>query len=398
MVALIPIPIRVVEEQFCTTVPSPAHDSMSALERRLYLDACPDSYFAVTRSLDDLPDDVDMTVLELLQLGRDSLDRLLDKGAFSPLRAPAMYVYRLDDGNHSQVGVLCGAETAAFGEGSIRAHERVFGAQRDHLARHFEIVATQSSPIVMAHAESPEIDQIVAEAVRTEPLLDFVVPDGLHQTLWALSIDAGERIVALLADEPLYIIDGHHRTGAADTFLVETGLPAAEHMLAAVFPAGQMRSLAFHRWIRSEDDCGWLFRGIEEHLGLRHLAGAESDEIDPDELVIYHEHQWSAVKLPSLPDGDALSALDPVRLQRHLLGPLVGIDESAPRSRLDYLAGDRSPDELSSIIDVSGGALVLMRPVEMDELFAVADASQIMPPKSTYFMPKARSGVVLRPL
>ena len=130
----------------------------------------------------------------------------------------------------------------------------------------------------------------------------------------------------------------------------------------------------------------------------RPITPNELDQRADDELAIYHDGRWVAVRLPSPHDGDALSRLDTVRLQRQLLGPLVGIDDSAPRSRLDYLSGVGSIEELTSVVDRSGGALVLVRPVTMEELFAVADAGQIMPPKSTFFTPKARSGVVLRPM
>ena len=370
---------------------------MSAKERREYLEVCPDSYFAVTRSIEDLPFGTEMTVNELLALGRDSLDLLVSKGAFSELRESAMYAYRLDDGRHSQAGILCGARTEDFENGLIRAHERVFGAQRDHLAKHFEIVENQSSPIVMAHPENAEVDAIVASAMQNEPLLDFVVQDGLRQTVWPIDANLSRKVSELLANEPLYIIDGHHRTGAAQAYLFEAGPGPAEHMLTAVFPASQMRSLAFHRWLRSDVDCRWLFDGMKEHFPTRHISVDELDRIPPEELAIYHAGEWTAVELPILPEGDALSRLDPVRLQRHLLGPHVGIDESAPRDRLDYVS-DKTTQQLIELVDHAGGGIVLMRPVEMDDLFDVADAGQIMPPKSTYFMPKARSGVVLRPL
>jgi len=397
MAQLVPLPLQLVEPAWAARVPSPAHDSMNAKERRAYLEVCPDSYFAVTRSIEDLPVGTEMTVNELLALGRDSLDLLISKGAFSDLREPAMYVYRLDDGRHAQAGILCGASTADFENGLIRAHERVFGAQRDHLAKHFEIVGSQSSPIVMAHPDNDAIDAIVASAMQQPPLLDFYVPDGLRQTIWTLEDSLSRTVTDLVSADPLYIIDGHHRTGAAQAYLFEAGPGSAEYMLTAIFPASQMRSLAFHRWLRSDDDCRWLFDAIREHFPTRTIGLEDVDNISGDELAIYHQGSWTAVELPNLPDGDALSRLDPVRLQRHLLGPHVGIDESAPRDRLDYVS-DKTIDQLIELVDHASGALVLMRPVETNALFDVADAGQIMPPKSTYFMPKARSGVVLRPL
>ena len=397
MADLVPLRLQLVEPGWADRVPSPAHDSMNAKERRAYLEECPDSYFAVTRSLDDLPVGTEMTVNELLSLGRDSLDLLVEKGAFGELREPGMYVYGLDDGRHSQAGILCGSSTTDFEHGLIRAHERVFGAQRDHLAKHFEIVGSKSSPIVMAHRDNDAIDAIVTSAMQQQPLLDFVMPDGLRQRIWPLDDSLSRTVKELVADTPLYIIDGHHRTGAAQAYLFEAGPGSADHMLTAVFPASQMRSLAFHRWLRSDDDCRWLFEGMTERFPTRTMASDELDGLHVDELAIYHRREWTAVELPNLPDGDALSRLDPVRLQRHLLGPHVGIDESAPRSRLDYVS-DKTIGQLMELVDHGSGALVLMRPIEMGALFDVADAGQIMPPKSTYFMPKARSGVVLRPL
>lgn len=398
MVAMIPLPLRFVRTEWTDRVPSPAHDSVRATERQAYLEAFPDSYMAVTRSIEDLPDGVEMTLIELLQEGRRSLDRLMDKGAFSDLKPSAMYVYRLASFEHSQLGILCGVATEAFEHGGLRAHERVFGAQRDHLARHFGIVGTQSSPIVMSHADNPGVEKILLGATEGAPLLDFDFADGLHQTIWPIDDRSSARIAQLLETEPFYIIDGHHRTGAAHTYRQEVGPGTADHVLAAVFSSGQMRNNAFHRWLRHEDDCRWLLEGCAEHFEIRPIAPDEVDQRADDELAIYHDGKWVAVRLPSPHDGDALSQLDTVRLQRQLLGPLVGIDDSAPRSRLDYVSGVGLIEDLTGVVDRSGGALVLVRPVTMEELFAVADAGQIMPPKSTFFTPKARSGVVLRPM
>jgi len=398
MVAIVPLSLRFVRSDWTDRVPSPAHDSVRAAERQAYLEVFPDSYMAVTRSIEDLPAGVEMTLIELLEEGRRSLDRLMEKGAFSALKPAAMYVYSLASSEHSQLGILCGVATAAFEHGELRAHERVFGAQRDHLARHFEIVGMQSSPIVMSHADNRTVEKILLGATEGVPLLDFDFADGLHQTIWPIDDRASARIAQLLDTEPFYIIDGHHRTGAAHTYRQEVGPGSADFVLAAVFSSGQMRNNAFHRWLRHEDDCRWLLEGCEEHLDVRSITADQLGDRADDELAIYHDSHWLAVRLPSPHDGDALSNLDTVRLQRQLLGPLLGIDESAPRSRLDYVSGVGSTADLCAVVDRSGGALVLVRPVTMDELFAVADAKQIMPPKSTFFTPKARSGVVLRPM
>ena len=398
MVVISPLPLLLVHPDWTDRVPSPAHDSVSAQQRREYLQATPDSYLAVTRSIDDMPDGTTMTMIELLSEGLASLERLIEKRVFSDQRAPAMYVYRLDHAGHYQDGIICGVATDTFEMGDVRAHERVLDAQRDHLASHYEIVKMQSSPIVMAYEDNPKVAAILAETSAGEPLLDFVVADGLRQIVWPIDDRSSALLAEILGPEPFYIIDGHHRTGASQAYRRHVGPGTADLMLSAVFSSAQMRNHPFHRWLRREDDSERLLEGCGANFDVRGLSVEELDDRDSDELAIYRAGRWIAVRVPTISNADAMSSLDPVRLQRHLLGPLVGIDESAPRRRLDYISGEGPTSALMAMIDGSGGTLAMMRPITMEALFAVADASQILPPKSTYFTPKARSGVMLRPL
>ena len=398
MVAISPLPIRFVHPGWTNRVPSPAHDSMSAKQRRAYLELNPESYLAVTRSIEDVPDGIEMSQVQLLEQGMASLERLMEMGAFTDQRAAAMYVYRLDYRGRHQDGIICGVSTQAFETGEIRAHERVLSAQRDHLVRHYQIVKCQSSPIVMAYEDDTEITRTLAEASNGAPLLDFVVSDGLRQTIWPIEEEASEKLAEILRLKTFYIIDGHHRTEAAQAYRRQVGDGTADLMLSAVFSSAEMQNHSFHRWLRSEDDSRRLLEGCRDNFNVRDLLAEEVRDRGSDELAIYHAGKWVAARVPALPNGDSLASLDPVRLQYHLLGPLVGIDEYSPRNRLDYVSGEGPIAALVAMIDGAGGALVVMRPVTMEELFAVADAGLIMPAKSTYFTPKARSGVMLRPL
>ena len=407
MAGLLPITARVVDPQWAQRVASPAHDSLSPSERRRYIEEHPHSYLTVTRSPEDLGPDTDggkkhWTDAEALEASRDALERLRRLGAFSPADNERLFLYRLTDEFHSQVGVVGGLSVADYDRGHVRVHEQVKSSRAEHLANHLAVLRVQSSPIALAHPPDPVLREALADAEqRLEPLLDFTAADGLHQQVWAIDEPALlEMIREHLSRHRLYLVDGHHRAAAASAVLAGPETPGPKLMLCAVFSADELYNEAFHRCL-DNIDVDRFIADLEARFAVRDAADIGAIlRRGPDELVLRAARRWLLVTVPPAPaEGNAenpLDGLEPVRLQRQILGPILGIEASHPDDKLSYRHGIADRRDLEMLADAEEAAVWVMRPVPIAALMAVSDAGLVMPPKSTYFLPKVRSGVFLR--
>jgi len=405
MVAVEPVSLRFVRPTWASEVASPPHDALSAEERRRHLAEHPHSYLAVTRSAEDLAEEgwADPAA-EAVQVCREALDRLLADDVFGPARPPAFYLYRLEEGGHTQTGLVCGVDTACYDAGMVRIHERVNQARASQLARHLRLVGAQSSPIALAFRSAPAVREIIGRVTATSPPFLDIDEGGLRQRLWA--VDRPHDIataVGALSSLPVYLIDGHHRAAAASADRREFG---HDHhlMLSVLFPADELRNQAFHRALRGVDGQELVDR-LSERFPVREAAGPgdvvarTADELalavapgSAAALEVGGRPRWLLVGLPAGDRGD----IDPVRLSHHVLRPILGIDESGADPRLSYRPGPDDRDAVESLRVEPGEALFLMRPVPPSTLLAASDRGEVMPPKSTYFEPKARSGLFVR--
>ncbi len=362
--------------------------------------AHPDSYMAVTRGLEDLEVGIELTADGLLASGRRALDRLLDAGAFGTERGDQFYVYRLSIGDIEVTGLVAGVAVDDYVSGQVHIHEHIKAARAIHLANHLDIVGFQSSPIAMAVRHRPTFGEVLERATDGEALLDVTLDDGLRQRVWAVTdSDDHERLRTDLDDEPLYLIDGHHRAAAAATFRAAAGPGMADWMLTAIFDTEELVNAPHHRVFRTGNDVA-----VIEAIGRgRRVRACHRDEVaqrSDDEIGLYADGQWYCVTMGPSPHVDgpagALERLDPRRYQAQILGPLFRVDPEGDDPRLTYIAGSRPLDELEAAVDREGGVLAFLRAVPIGVLLDAADVGLVMPPKSTYFQPKVRSGVFLR--
>lgn len=388
MVAFRPLPIALVKQAWAERVVAPAHDSLSDSQRSQFMTENPDSYFSVTRSPEPNSQD---SVEELVALGKSALDRLISEGAFGPVNE-CFYAYELSNHSGVQRAIVGGVDVEAYHTKQIKTHEEVHPDRLELLTRHFEVVGAQSSPIALGHRYSTVVADAIDRSCQANPTLE-VENYGLHQRVWPISDVDADLIMDDLASEPFYVIDGHHRIGTAARYMSRNTNPAGRWAHTALFASDQLNNLAYHR-VLNNMDCD-TFCGAIAHLDQRRSTDLPSHQ-GADELLFHTGEEWILVTLPIvLSEADPLAHLDPVVLQRQVLDPLFGFNESD--NRVSYRPGE---DPLVEVAEATRGEGILcaMRPVSIPDLLAVADAGINMPPKSTYFSPKVRSGLFLRPM
>jgi uncharacterized protein (DUF1015 family) len=373
---------------------------MSTFERTRYLETHPESYTLVTRSPGDGGPEDDASPERLLELGGEALQRIFDSDAFVDVDRDAFFLYRLTRGDHVQLGIVGVVETIDYLEGRVKRHERVSTERVLHLSDHFELHGVHSSPIALGYRSDPSIREILDGILAdTSPMLDFVSGDGLEQAVWIVDdVATCESITAKFKDHDFYIMDGHHRAAAAGEVAKRLGSPRGRYMLCVAFSDDRVHIEPFHRKVTIADDIDVAAsdQQLIEYLGLYPRPSLEHDlPSEPGQIGVYLGGRWWCGTLHEPLTDSPLDAIDPVRLQQQVLGPILGIDPERSKGRISYFLDYADRHRMAACLG-EREILFLLQSVTPAEVFAVADAGLDMPPKSTYVTPKPRSGVFLR--
>ena len=323
--------------------------------------------------------------------GRAALDKFRDEGIFVKEAEPMFYAYRQIMGSHSQTGIVATFDTEEYRSGVIKQHEKTRKDKEDDRTRHIEVMGMQTGPAFLTYRDDRAIDLIVEDACRnTTPIYDFTADDGIRHTVWKIgskSACACDELVELFARvKTAYIADGHHRSAAATRFAAaHNNEGESRYFMATIFPASQLKILAYNRLVKD-------LNGLTADEFLEKLG--KSDGARSCRAYIagkWHEFRWN------IPEGaDVVSALDAQYLQDHVLSPILGIGDPRTDKRISFVGGIRGDKALEDAVDSGAAAVAFaMNPVTVDEMMAIADAGAIMPPKSTWFEPKLRSGLFL---
>lgn len=389
-----------IKPEWAARVIAGAYDAKSPEERRAIVETNPYSYLGVTRSTEDLAPGDEADQRELLRRGARTLTTILDADAFTPTGHPALYAYRLTYAGHSQLGVVGALAVAGFRDGRVLTHENVRPNRARLLSGHLQAVGATSSPIALTHRPDSGVAAILHAAAERQPAVHHIVEEVLHE-VWVLDEHESVAVAELLADDPVYVTDGHHRSAAAIAGDEEREEPAFSRTLAVLFPSDALRVEAFHR--RVPDTVGHDRAGLELLLAeagdLTEVGTLE--EARPQqarEIGVYHQGHWWKLLLPEPDTTSPVGRLDVELLRTSVIGDLLGIDELQPDSGADYVPAPNGIDEVVRRCDEDGRIGFLMFATSIEDLMAVADASELMPPKSSYVAPKPRSGIFLRVL
>ncbi|MFM9971201.1 MAG: DUF1015 domain-containing protein [Burkholderiales bacterium] len=389
-------------------VAAPPYDVLNSVEARTRAAGKPWSFLHISKPEIDLPADTDVYAPKVYAKGAENLNRMIAEGVLKRDAQPCYYAYRLIMGNHTQTGLVAAASVAAYDEGRIRRHEFTRPDKEDDRVRQIEALNAQTGPVLLAHPDSAEVDQLLAAVCNVTPAADVLADTGVRHTVWVID-DAATvaRLSACFESMPaLYIADGHHRSAAASRVAAarrangsggDSASANADYFLAVSFPAGEMQILCYNRVVR---DLGGLARDaflhrIEENFSLA-AAPAAVEPATHGELGMYLTGQWYRLRIkPAKIPADPVGRLDVSLLSDQLLAPILGITDLRTDKRIDFVGGIRGTSELEKRVN-SGEMTVAfsMHATSMADLMAVTDAKQVMPPKSTWFEPKLADGLV----
>ncbi len=304
----------------------------------------------------------------------------------------ALYVYRQTRGDASYAGVVCDVSVQAVADGRVRGHEAVHQLRVDALVWHHTTTDSAPALVLLLHRAGPEFERMVAEAQRSEPVLDFDGPQGFRQTVWQLPDGPATRALAdELAAADLYIADGHHRAAAALEEWRLADKPPEAGLLCVVHPMDGLALSAFHRRVSGPIDAGRLLGLLKEDFDVRETDGPPATSVGS--MGLYVGSRWYDVRIATeRPGGTA--GLDVTILQSRVLDRL----DPAPPGRVrtvDTVPATEPLDEHVARCDVDRGALFTLAPPPAEALIEVADAGEVMPPKTTYFEPKPAAGIFL---
>ena len=392
-------------------VASPPYDVLNSDEAREMATDNPLSFLHVVKPEIDLPSGTDLYSDAVYAKGAENLQRLKDDGVLLREERPALYLYRQRMGDHVQTGLVAGASIDEYEADLIKKHEHTRPKKEDDRTRHVEALNSNTGPVFLTYRAKPEIDALVARLTAAAPTYDFTAPDGIAHTMWVVDDPADvSALVDAFGDVPeLYVADGHHRSAAATRVRTirkdgnpgHTGEEPYNFFLSVIFPDDQMLIMDYNRVVKNAN-------GLDKESFL--AAVGEKFEVAPVEAVkpneaktfgMYLDGSWYRLtaKSGTFPADDPVKSLDVAILQDNLLAPILGIGDPRSDENIDFVGGIRGLAELEKRVATGEWWVAFaLFPTAITQLFAVADADTVMPPKSTWFEPKLRSGLVVRPL
>ncbi|MBN2828871.1 MAG: DUF1015 domain-containing protein [Candidatus Cloacimonetes bacterium] len=388
------------------------YDVMNSEEAREEVKKNPLSYIHVEKAEVDLPEDIDHYAEEVYQKAKENLYNYVKNGHMAQDDKPMFYVYREIMGDVSQTGLVGCTAVDDYMNNLIKKHELTRAAKEADRIKHVYTCAAHASPVFFTYPHKDEIDAIVKKTTDKAPEYDFVADDGVKHTLWLMNdekdIDAIQK--AFQAMPYLYVADGHHRTASAAkvglTLREEnpnyTGEEEFNFFMAVIFPDNQLYVMDYNRVVKDlhGHSAEEYFELVKKNFIVEEIGKAAYKPEARHTFGMFINGIWYklSAKEGSYDANDPVKALDVSILQDNLLAPILGIGDPRTDERIDFIGGIRGLKELEKRVNNGERVAFSMFPTSMQELMDIADAGQIMPPKSTWFEPKLRSGLFIHPL
>jgi uncharacterized protein (DUF1015 family) len=384
-------------------VSSVPYDVVNTEEARQLASGNPLSFLHVTRSEIDLPAGTDPYSPQVYEKAKENFAALRERAPLAVEDEPSVYFYRLRHGGHEQTGVAACFSVDEYEQDVIKKHERTRPDKEDDRTRHLVELRAQTGVVFLTYKATEAVDRLCRAVTADAPIYDFRADDGVHHTIWRVRArEATELVDAFSRIPSLYIADGHHRAASAARAREEMrrrGVAGhdADTFIAVAFPDDQMHILPYNRTVK--DLAGKT--PAEFLAALRAVVPVRDGDATPrrkGEVAMCLDGKWYALDLSAAApeDGSRGSALDVALLQYHVLGPLLKIGDVRTDKRIDFVGGARGTAALEKAVTGGQAAVAFsMHPVTIDDLMAISDEGGIMPPKSTWFEPKLRDGLLI---
>ena len=396
------------DPKIAVKVASVPYDVVTREEAALYAKDNPLSFLRITRAEIELDENTNSYSKEVYLKAKENLDRIRREAPFLSDKTPHFYIYRLIMGEQSQTGIAATFSVEDYNKNIIRKHEKTRKEKEEDRTNHIITTEAQTGPVFLTYRGVSSINEVVDKAAKeVDPLYDFTAEDGIRHTIWIFPDEYKALIVKEIAKvKNLYIADGHHRAasaGRAQKFERENnphhiGMEEYNFFLAVLFPAEQLKIFPYNRVVSD-------LNGMSKDEFLKKIS--ESFYIEKNNFSVpnesktfsmYFEGKWYFIKPNKniLPSAKISENLDVSILQNYLLKPVLGVDDPRTDSRIDFIGGIKGAAELERIVNSGKAAAAFsLFPVSVEDLIKISDAGEIMPPKSTWFEPKLRDGLLV---
>lgn len=381
------------------------YDVVYETEARSFIEANPLSFLSVTRPEAAFPEESNPPSEEIFARARQNLQKFIDDEILAFEAEPSFYIYRLENETHAQTGIVACCSLDEYELGLIKKHEKTRPDKVEDRTAHMLALNAQTGLIFLAFRGTAETKRLIFEATQNKPLYDFYCSDGVKQTIWR--VVQTEDFISAFAEIPaLYVADGHHRIESAKLAREirqsqnpdHTGAEDYNFVVAGIFPSEDLRIMAYNRVVKDLNNLteAEFFERIGESFVITETEAKKPNK--RGEFMMYLGGKWYQLqfKVNRESEPNAIENLDASILQNFLLAPVLGIDDPRTNERIGFVGGARGTVELEKLVDEkSMKAAFSLFPTTMDDLFAVSDMNEIMPPKSTWFEPKLKDGLLI---
>lgn len=386
----------------------PPYDVINSREAREMAKGNPLSFLHVEKPEIDLPEDIDLYDAQVYAKGRENLDKFIERGFLKQDSKPCFYIYAQTMHGRTQYGLVAAVSAEEYDKGVIRKHELTRKDKEEDRTRHVDTLNATTGPVFLTYPDREDMDSLVKRLTARSMVCRFTAQDGIEHAFWVMDDDKDiDSVQKIFASQPLlYIADGHHRSASAANVARKrkganphhTGRESYNFFLAVIFPAGQLFVMDYNRLVKDLNGLtqAQFLDKIREKFEV--TQSGQDRPSSPRQFGMYLDGKWYTLKAKadSFDEQDPVGALDVSILQNNLLSPILGIGDPRTDKRINFVGGIRGLKELEKRVNSAEYAVAFsLYPTSMRELMNVADKGLIMPPKSTWFEPKLRSGLVV---
>lgn len=402
--------------ELAVKVASHPYDVLNREEALVLAKDNPYSFLHINKPEVDVDASVDVHDQSVYDKGRENLNRFIEEGVLQQDAEEKLYVYKQVMGNHEQIGLVAVASVEAYEKNLIKKHEFTRPEKEDDRVAHMEALGAQVGPVFLTYKSNVEVDALIAQATESTPEYEFDAEDGTHHVFWVIEdVTLSANLEAAFGDiDSLYVADGHHRSAAASRVKNlyqkrnpnHSGDESYNFFLVVLFPHNQMQILDYNRVVKDLQgaDPAQFLKKLGENFEVEKADLQTAKPGAAKEFALYMDKQWyklspSQALRSSIDNDDPVKSLDVSILQDSIFTPLLNIVDQRTDKRVDFVGGIRGLKELEKRVD-SGDwqAAFALYPTSIESLMAIADANEVMPPKSTWFEPKLKSGLVVHVL